>query len=347
MATYKAGIIGLGFIGGGDQLAGDALGQKVANLDGTHAEALGDHSHVDLVAGSNREEGKRQRFAERTGARIYSDWRRMLDEEQLDIVSVATYTPAHAEITIECARRGIRAVYCEKPIAPRVPDAEQMVRACEEVGTLLVLNHNRRFDPNARRLRDYIQAGGLGRVTSVMLQWGAGRLGNVGTHVFDAMQMLTGERIEAVSGTLDLGGKADCRGDEFRDPGGWGVMRLEGGAMVLVDAADYATTPIRIVVSGTEGRATSSLAKTAVVVERHDGSVETWAAPPRRPSGMDVAVAEIVDHLDGTKPFDLSAALAVHALEAILAFHASHARDGAWCTLPLTGEDRQRELLSG
>ena len=81
MATYKAGIIGLGFIGGGDQVAGDALGQKVVNLDGTRAEALGDHPRVDLVAGSNREEGKRQRFAERTGTRTYSDWRQKFNQD--------------------------------------------------------------------------------------------------------------------------------------------------------------------------------------------------------------------------------------------------------------------------
>ena len=42
-ATYRVGIIGLGFIGGADQASGDAIGQVVANLDGTHAEALSGH----------------------------------------------------------------------------------------------------------------------------------------------------------------------------------------------------------------------------------------------------------------------------------------------------------------
>ncbi len=60
---YKAAVIGLGFIGAGDQVSGDALGQKVENLDGTHAQALAAHERVELVAGSSRDEGRRIRFA--------------------------------------------------------------------------------------------------------------------------------------------------------------------------------------------------------------------------------------------------------------------------------------------
>ena len=41
--TYRAGIIGLGFIGGGDQVSGDRLGQRVTNLDGNHRETLSNH----------------------------------------------------------------------------------------------------------------------------------------------------------------------------------------------------------------------------------------------------------------------------------------------------------------
>ena len=80
-------------------------------------------------------------------------------------------------MTIACAEQGVRAVYCEKPIATNVPDAERMVEACDKAGTLLVINHNRRFDSNYRRLRDLIASGGLGDLTSVSLQWGTGRLG--------------------------------------------------------------------------------------------------------------------------------------------------------------------------
>jgi hypothetical protein len=58
-------------------------------------------------------------------------------------------------------------------------------------------------------------------------------------------------------------------------------------------------------------------------------------------------VSEIVTWLDGSAPFPYAAQEAVATLEAILGFHAAHARNGAWVTLPLTGEDRLRVVESG
>ena len=97
---YRAAIIGLGFIGGGDQWSGDQIGgQQVAaleNLTGHHALALDAHPRIELVTGSSRDVGRRQRFGERYRIpmeRLYDDWRAMLAAEKLDIVSVCTYTP--------------------------------------------------------------------------------------------------------------------------------------------------------------------------------------------------------------------------------------------------------------
>ena len=162
-ATYRAAIIGLGFIGAADQTSGDALGQQVENLDGTHLGALSGNPRIQLVAGSSRDPGRRSRFEERNGVRTYADWREMIATEALDLVSVATYTPVHEEITVACARSGVRAIYCEKPLASRIPEGEQMLQACRESGSLLAINHNRRFHPNYRRLRDLVGRGRIGR----------------------------------------------------------------------------------------------------------------------------------------------------------------------------------------
>jgi predicted dehydrogenase len=345
MAQYKAGIIGLGYIGAADQVSGDVLGQQVADLDGTHLGALDGHPQVEVVAGSSRDEGRRERFAARTGARTYADWRELIEREELDIVSVATYATSHMEPTVACAERGVRAIYCEKPAAQTVPDAERMLAACAEADSLLVFNHQRRFTSTFRRLRDRIKTGSLGELTSVNTQWGNGRLGNVGSHVFDAVYMLTGRRVEAVSATLDLAGKPDARGSEFADPGGWGTMRLEGGLMVTVDAADYGTTPWDLRINGREGRALAGTAD--IEIEYWDGRTERWANEEQQGSGMDVAVREIVAWLDEGTAFDYNPAEPVHALEAIAAFHASHAKNSAWVDLPLTGDDREIVVRSG
>lgn len=340
---YRAGIIGLGFIGAGDQISGDAIGgQQVSNLDGTHAEALSRHPGIELVAGSSRDAGRRERFAARTGCRTYADWQEMLDQEQLDIVSIATYAPTHAEMTIACAVKGVRAIYCEKPIATQLADADAMLRACDAAGALLVINHNRRFNPNYRRLRDFIAEGKLGELTSVSIRWGGGRLGNVGTHLIDATCMITGRAVCAVSATLDLSQKPDCRGPQFRDFGGFGWMRLQGGLMAGVDAANYGTGQAHIVVNGTLGRAITGAAD--VRLEFWDGEREYWTSPQSEVTSMDRAVDEMVSALDGAAPFPYAATQAVQTLEAIVAFHVSHARNGAWVDLPLQNDHRNHEV---
>ncbi|REJ73646.1 MAG: gfo/Idh/MocA family oxidoreductase [Planctomycetota bacterium] len=343
--AYRGAIIGLGFIGGADQVSGDALGQQVSDLDGTHLAAMQNHPRVNLVAGSSRDPGRRERFSQRTSAKTYADWREMLAGEQLDIVSVATYAPQHARMTIACAEAGVRAVLCEKPIATSLPEAERMLASCAASGTLLAVNHNRRFHPDYRRLRDFIATGELGELTSASVQWASGRLGNVGTHVFNALCMLTGRQVEAVSATLDLSGKPDCRGPEFQDPGGYGVLRLHGGLPATFDALDYATVPASITINGKD--ATATIGAGGVTIDHRTGSRDHWPPAERTESSMDVALREIVDSLDGKVAFSDPPENSLHTLETIIACHASHRRNAAWVELPLQSDDRELIVHSG
>jgi len=343
--VYRGAIVGLGYIGGADQVSGDALGQLVQDLDGTHFSAMRNHPRVKLVAGSSRDAGRRERFTERSSVPTYANWREMLEREQLDIVSVATYTPQHAEITVACAQRGVRAIYCEKPIASTVSEAEQMLAACKQAGSLLAVNHNRRFNLNFRRLRDLVAAGQLGELTSASVQWGSGRLGNVGTHMFNALCMLTDRRVEAVSATLDLAGRPDCRGAQFHDPGGWGVLRLEGGLMTVFDAADYGVIPGAIALNGTQGRAIAGAGD--VSLDFWDGTHDHWPAAAERESSMDRAMGEIIVWLDGDAAFPDSPENSLHTLEVIAGCHASHRRHAAWTPIPLQDDERELEVGSG
>lgn len=341
----RAGIIGLGFIGAGDQVAGDRLGQRVEDLDGHHRGALSGHPRIELVAGSSRDPGRRERFQQSSGARTYSEWREMLAEEQLDLVSVASMTPDHAAQTIGCAQAGVRAVYCEKPIASTLSDAARMIATCRETGTILVINHNRRFQPTYRRLSEFIAAGGLGDLVTASLRWGSGRLGNVGTHFIDALRLVTRREVEAVSATLDLAGRPDCRGGEFRDPGGWATLRMQGGLVAMINAPDYAKDPAEILVSGSLGRA--GISGNEIRLEFWDGSRDHWPAIQNGETTMDIAVREIVAALETGSPVGSPGEEALRDLEIILGCHASHARRAEWTDLPLRGADRDLVLHSG
>ena len=334
--TYRAVIIGIGFIGAGDQVSGDAIGQQVAGLDGTHLAALSQNPRIKVTAGFSRDAGRRERFAQKTGCKAYSDWQEMIAQEKPDIISVANRANEHAEVTIGGAKgRKVKAIYCEKPVAQTIGDAERMLRACKKRNILLAFNHNRRFSPLFRRLRDFIAAGKLGELTSASARWPGGRLGCTGTHMIDTLCMLTGKKVAAVSGTLDLAHKPDCRGSEFWDPGAVGWMRMEGGLVIGLDGLDYARGPAEIIVNGALGRART--AGKDIVIEMWDGTQDRWTPPADTRTSMDRAVDEIVDALDGKAPFSYDAANAVHTLEAIVAFHASHARKSAWVDLPLKG----------
>ena len=344
--VYRAGIIGLGFIGAGDQVSGDRLGQQVTALDGNHFEALANHPRVQLVAGSSRDSGRRQRFQERAGVPTFDDWHEMLASQKLDLVSVASYAPSHAELVEACARSGVRAIFCEKPMATRLADAERMIEVCQQTGSLLVINHNRRFHPLFRELTRRIADGELGPLTGVWLSWGAGRLGSTGTHLIDATTMLTGSSITSVSATLDLAGRPDCRGPEFRDPGGWALLRLQNATVVHLHAPDYSNSPAEITLHGTRGRA--SLADGLAKIAKWGTEPEVLSrVPAGSGTSMDQAVREIVGWLDDATPPCCSATASLHALEVILACHASHARRGAWTDLPLSGADRQLEVHAG
>ena len=343
--VYRAAIIGLGFIGGGDQVAGDQIKQKVENLDGTHLDALSRNPQITLVAGCDLDPGRRERFGKRTSARNYSDWRKMLDKEQLDVVSIATTAQSHADLTVACAQRGIKAVYCEKPIANTVEDAARMIEACKNSGTLLVINHNRRFNPKYRHLRELITAGEIGDLTSVYLRWGSGRLGCVGTHLIDAARMITGREIIAVSGILDESEKPDCRGTDFHDPGCWGLFQMDGGLTGLINAGNQATGPPQLIIEGTLGKAITG--KNTVNLEWFDGRVQIWPTGERLMTSMDRALSEIIallDKLDKPENFSTPAIDALHTFEVIAGMHLSHANGGSRINLPLVGTERDQRV---
>ena len=193
---------------------------------------------------------------------------------------------------------------------------------------MLVLDHQRRFNSNCRRLRDYIVAGELGEVTSVNLQWGNGRLGNVGTRMIDGLMMLTGRKVTRVSGHLDLAAaNPTVAARNSRTPSGWGVLMLEGNLRVT----GCARLRNRKTINGTLGRAQPN--QTGVTIEKWDGTTEHWEAPSRSPSGMDRAVDEIVQHLDGAAELPYDAEEGRLTFEAIVGFRALDHRDGQFVDL--------------
>jgi len=93
---------------------------------------------------------------------LYTDYKEMLDKEDLSFVLIALPTYLHASVTIECLKRGID-VYVEKPMALTLQDCEEMVKTAKENGRRLMVGHCLRFTDEYMFLKDCIEKGTYGK----------------------------------------------------------------------------------------------------------------------------------------------------------------------------------------
>jgi predicted dehydrogenase len=108
----------------------------------------------------------------------------MMAKERPDIVSVCSWDPMHAEMTIAASTFRPKAILCEKPMAVSLGEADAMVIACERNGVKLAIGHQRRFYSSWTEAKRMVQAGEIGKPVRL---WSAVRAGmmNTGTHCLD------------------------------------------------------------------------------------------------------------------------------------------------------------------
>ncbi len=164
--------------------------------------------------------------ADKLGWASYAtDWREVVERDDIDVVDVCTPGDSHLDIAIAALEAG-KHVLCEKPLANSVPDAERMTEVAERaqaLGVLSMVGFNYRRVPALALARELIAAGRVGTVRHIRanylqdwivdpdfpLVWrlqkelaGSGALGDIGAHVVDLAHFLTGQRLVGVSGLL-------------------------------------------------------------------------------------------------------------------------------------------------
>jgi predicted dehydrogenase len=142
-AKLQAGVIGLG------------MGRN-------HAAGYATHPRCRLLAVCDADLDLARQIAHKHGAKyVFREWRKLVEMEELDLLSVATPNYLHARMTIAALKAG-KHVLCEKPMATRLADAEAMVKAARRTGKRLMLNMSYRFHPMQQRLHQRILRGDLG-----------------------------------------------------------------------------------------------------------------------------------------------------------------------------------------
>ena len=129
----------------------------------------------------------------------YSDYRKMLADEQLDIVAICPrWLDQHHDMVLEAAEGGLH-IYMEKPFCRTLAEADAMVAACEQNQIKLAIAHQTRYSPTLRVIKELIEDGKIGQVLELRGRGKEDRRGGgedlwvLGSHVFNMMQFFGGE----------------------------------------------------------------------------------------------------------------------------------------------------------
>ena len=105
----------------------------------------------------------------------YTDYRKMLAEQAIELAAVATQSGPHAQIALVCIDRGIH-VIIEKPMAMNMADAEEIIRRGREKGVKVSACHQNRFNVAVQALREAVEEGRFGRLShgAIHVRWNRG-----------------------------------------------------------------------------------------------------------------------------------------------------------------------------
>lgn len=169
-------------------------------------------------------------------AEAYSNYEDLLENPEIDAVSVCTPNYLHAPISIAALKAG-KHVLCEKPMAVSVEEAESMIEAARKYGKKLMIGHNQRFVPSHQKARAFIASGEAGKVYSFRTAFGhggpegwsadgkdswffrkseafIGAMGDLGVHKTDLIRYLLGEEITQAGAFVEASSKENSDVDD-------------------------------------------------------------------------------------------------------------------------------------
>jgi len=136
-----------------------------------HLPILSKLRDVEIVAVCDSGRGRARAIAEKYGIkRYYTDYQKMLTDEELDAVDICTPTDSHKDLAIAALEAG-RDVFVEKPVARKFDEAALIADAVKRTKRRLMVGMNNRFRPDAMLLRSFIESNELGKVFYVKAGW--------------------------------------------------------------------------------------------------------------------------------------------------------------------------------
>jgi predicted dehydrogenase len=259
MKTLNIGLVGYGFMG---RTHSNAFHQAPRYFDLPYRPVL------KAVAARNEERVKK--FAANWGYESYeTDWRKLVERKDIDVIDIASPNDTHQEIAIAAARAG-KMVMCEKPLGRTAAEAEAMVAAVESAGVPNTVWYNYRRVPAVSLIKQLLDEGKLGRIfhyrAKFLQDWtisqdlpqggeglwrldvavaGSGVTGDLLAHNIDTALWLNGPiaEVSAMTETFikerkhNLTGKVEPVGI---DDASAVLCRFENGSLAMFEATRYA-----------------------------------------------------------------------------------------------------------
>ncbi|MGC9400530.1 MAG: Gfo/Idh/MocA family protein [Anaerolineae bacterium] len=173
----------------------------VGSMGRHHARVYTELKQTALVAVADTVPETGERIGAQYGARPYTDYRALLEQEKPDLVTVAVPTKAHKTVAETALEAGAH-VLVEKPIAATVAEAEALIAKAKTLNRKLMVGHIVRFSPTIQALKQHLDAGELGRIFQITCRRVGpfpARIRDVGVvidlapHDLDVMRFISGE----------------------------------------------------------------------------------------------------------------------------------------------------------
>jgi UDP-N-acetyl-2-amino-2-deoxyglucuronate dehydrogenase len=281
MAAEKTGSFGIALVGCG--MISEFQAQAIRAIPGARVAAC-----FDSVA------ALAEKRAAENGARSYGDLGKLLEDPDVDAVSICTPSGAHLEPALLAAKAG-KHVIVEKPVEVTVERVDAIIDACRQAGVTLGAIFPRRFQDSSRVLKDAIDRGRFGRIVlgDVYIKWhrtqeyydrggwrgtwkldGGGALMNQGIHGIDLLQWLLGGIAEVASFTATLAHERI----EVEDVAA-AAVRFHNGALGVIEGTtgSWPGARIRVEIGGTKG---------SVVME--DETILSWQFAEEEPGDAEI-----------------------------------------------------------
>lgn len=337
---FRAAIIGCGRIG--SEFDDDPKRKTITS----HAGGYSNNPDIELVAVADLDEQKLEKCKKRWNVpNIYTDYKEMLEKENLDILSICTWSSTHHTFVLEAVKHGVKAIFCEKPISDSLENAEKMVNECKQNNVLLFVDHGRRFDSFHRQIREFVKNEKLGKIQQAHFYYVAG-IANSGSHMLDLLRYFLGD-VEWVSGVY-----SSNKSPNEKDPNIDAMIKFKNGTMAVIQACDVKSFMVfEPELIGTKGRLRIVHCGFNVeyyeVKESHRFSGYNEPYPVKldlvEPEGkfMENAITHIVDVLNNKESNVSSGDDGYKSLELINAMLESAEQDGKRIIFPLEKKDRK------